>query len=78
MIAHARLTKEAPILMASDAMPGMPFTQGNNFSVSINCESLSEIERLFTALGEKGKVVVALQDMFWGAHFGMLTDRLDV
>ena len=78
MIAHASLTKEAPILMASDAMPGMPFTQGNNFWVNINCESLPEIERLFTALGEKGKVVMPLQDMFWGAHFGMLTDQFGI
>ena len=78
MIAHARPTKEAPILMASDAMPGMPFTQGNNFWVNINCESLPEIERLFTALGEKGKVVMPLQDMFWGAHFGMLTDQFGI
>ena len=78
-IMHARLSKgPMPVLMASDTMPGMPFQQGNNFSVSINCESMPEIERLFAALGEKGKVTMQLQDTFWGAHFGMLTDQFGV
>jgi PhnB protein len=75
---HARLTKGPAVLMASDTMPGMPFQQGNNFSVNINCESLEEIERLFAAFGEKGKVTMPLQDTFWKAHFGMLTDRFGI
>ncbi len=78
-IAHARLIKgPAPILMASDTLPGMPFQQGNNFSVSVNCESAQETERLFAALGEKGKIGMPLQDMFWGAYFGTLTDQFGV
>lgn len=77
-ILHARLTKGSAVLMASDAMPGMPFQQGNNFSVNINCESLEEIESLFAALGEKGKVNMVLQDAFWGARFGMLTDQFGI
>ena len=78
-IVHARLPKSpAAVLMASDTLPGMPLQQGNNFSVSIECESLQEIERLFAAFGEKGKVIMPLQDMFWGARFGMLTDRFGI
>jgi len=64
--------------MAPDTMPGMPFQQGNNFSVTINCESLPEIERLFTDLGTNGKVTMQLQDTFWGARFGMLTDQFGI
>jgi len=78
-IMHARLTKgPAPILMASDTMPGMPFQQGNNVWVSVHCESLSEIERFFTALGEKGSVRMPLQDTSWSARFGMLTDQFGI
>jgi PhnB protein len=77
-IMHARLTKGSAALMASDTMPGMPFKQGNNFSISIHCESLQELERLFTALGERGKVTMPLQDTFWGARFGMLTDQFGI
>src|SRR5436190_3366049 len=56
---HARLTRAgAVILMASDTMPGMPFRQGSNFSISVDCESLEETDGLFTSLGEKGKVTM--------------------
>jgi PhnB protein len=78
-IMHARLAKgQAAILMASDTMPGMPFQQGNNFSISIDCESPEEIERLFTAFGQNGKVTMPLHDAFWGARFGMLTDQFGI
>jgi PhnB protein len=77
-IMHARLNKGATLLMASDTMPGMPLNQGNNFSVSIQCESAQEIDRFFAALSEGGKVSMPLQDQFWGARFGMLTDRFGI
>jgi PhnB protein len=77
-IMHARLSKGTAVLMASDTMPGMPFQQGNNFSVSINCESQQEIEKLFTGLGEKGKITMPLQQTFWAARFGMLTDQFGI
>jgi len=77
-IMHARLAKGSASLMASDTMPGMPFTQGNNVSLAIGCESLQEIEKLFAALGENGKVTMPLQDTFWGARFGMLIDQFGI
>src|SRR5205809_4791900 len=78
-IMHARLTKGNVLLMASDAVPGMcAFQPGNNFSMNIDCESMEEIEGLFGALGEKGSVIMPLADMFWGAHWGMLTDQFGV
>jgi PhnB protein len=76
---HARLTKgSTPILMASDSPPHMPYRPGNNFSVSISCESAEEIDRLFTAFQEGGKVTMPLGDMFWGARFGMIEDRFGI
>ncbi len=32
----------------------------------------------FLALAEGGTVTMDLQDMFWGAYFGALTDRFGV
>jgi len=75
---HARLSKGGANLMASDNMPGMPFTQGNNFSISIDCDSAEEIERFFNAIGENGKVTMPLQKTFWAARFGMLTDQFGI
>lgn len=77
-IMHSRLAIGSAVLMASDTMPGMPFQKGSNFSICINGESLQELERLFTALGEKGKVTMPLQDTFWGARFGTLTDQFGI
>jgi PhnB protein len=77
-VMHARLQKGTVTLMASDAMPGHPFKQGNNFSISINCESKNEVDELSNALKEGGQVTMANQDMFWGAYFGMVTDKFGV
>jgi PhnB protein len=77
-IMHARLSKGGNVVMASDTMPGMQFTQGNNFHINIDCDSTEELERYFSALGDGGKVTMEPQDTFWGARFGMLVDRFGV
>ncbi len=64
--------------MASDPMPGTPVTQGNNFFVSIDCESIAETKKLFTAFSDGSKIIMELQDTFWGAYFGMLTDKFGI
>jgi PhnB protein len=77
-IMHAKLTRGSCILMASDTPAGTCFSQGNNFYICLNCESLEETEKLFSALGQSGKVTMPLQDTFWGARFGMLLDQFGV
>jgi PhnB protein len=77
-IVHSRLTRGHFLLMASDTMPGMPYIPGNNFSISIECDSQDETKSLFSALGEAGKITMPLQDTFWGAYFGSCTDKYGV
>ena len=77
-IMHARLAKGKATIMASDNMPGMAFMAGNNFSISIDCDTAEEIEKLFNALGENGTVKMPLQKTFYAARFGMLTDQFGV
>jgi PhnB protein len=77
-IVHARLEKGSAVLMASDTLPGMPFRRGTNFAISIECESVEEIEKLFKAFSEGSQVTMPLQDTFWNSRFGMLTDRFGV
>ncbi len=77
-ILHAELTSGPVVLMASDVPPGRAFQRGNNFTISIACESEDELQRLFAAFGEAGNVELALHDAFWGGRFGMLTDRFGV
>jgi PhnB protein len=68
------------ILMATDALEsmGQQLTPGNNFHLSINTENEKETQKLFSALSAGGKVTVPLDKMFWGAYFGMCTDRFGI
>jgi len=78
-VMHARVTKDGTtLLMASDTMPGSNFVQGTNFSISIDCQSAEETDRLFNAFGENGKITMPLQDAFWGARFGILRDQFGI
>ncbi len=78
-VMHARVTKDGTtLLMASDTMPESNFAQGTNFSISIDCQSAEETDRLFTAFSENGKITMPLQDAFWGARFGMLRDKFGI
>jgi PhnB protein len=79
-IMHAQLFHGGPpFLMASDGPPGgSEMKPGTNFSVAVECDSLEEIERLFAAISQKGKVRMPLSDVPWGARFGMLTDQFGI
>ena len=77
-ILHSELSSGPLVLMASDFLPGTPFHRGNNVSITLICESLAEMERLFAALGSHGRVTVEMHDAFWGGRFGMLTDQFGI
>lgn len=74
-IMHAFLKNNDLILMASDRMQEDPLVRGNTITLSINCESDEQINDLFAKLSAGGKVVMPLADQFWGAKFGVLTDK---
>jgi len=68
------------VLMATDALESMghKVTAGNNFHLSVHADSDEEASRYFNALAEGGKVTIPLAKMFWGAFFGMLTDKFGI
>ena len=74
-VMHARLVNGSAVLMASDTMPGHAHVEGTNVSLSLQCDSEDEVGRLYSALSAGGKATMEPQDTFWGARFGMLTDR---
>jgi PhnB protein len=65
------------MLMGTDAPESMGFTlmPGNNVCLNLEPDTRAETDRLFAALSDGGKVEMPLQDMFWGAYFGILIDR---
>ncbi|MEQ3662001.1 MAG: VOC family protein [Flavobacterium sp.] len=73
-----RISKET-ILMGSDSTSfSGDVTFGNNFSVSINAENKEEADKLFAGLSKDGKVVMPMDSTFWGAYFGMFTDKFGI
>ncbi|MCC3155097.1 VOC family protein [Hymenobacter sp. BT770] len=76
-IMHAQLVTSDFTMMASDSMQG-PVINGNSVNLSLNCNSEAEIDGLFAAIAEGGQVTMPLADQFWGAKFGMLTDKFGI
>ena len=68
------------LLMGSDAPESMGFkvNPGNTVYINLEPDTRAETDRLFAALSAGGKVDMPLQDMFWGAYWGTLTDRFGV
>ena len=68
------------VIMGSDAPESMGFkvNRGNNVYINLEPDTRAETDRLFAALGAGGKVEQPLQEMFWGAYWGSLTDRFGV
>lgn len=78
-ILHASLSKDGLLLMGSDMQePGGNFIKGNNIGLSLNCSSEEEINTFFLNLSAGGKVSHALTEQFWGATFGVLTDKFGI
>ena len=69
-----RFTPHASV-MASDCMPDQPAVNGTSITISVNCESEESINKFYAALAKGGKETMPLADTFWGARFGMLTDK---
>ncbi len=76
-IMHGCLSLNGQTLMASDAPPGH-YAKPQGFHVSIQLDDTAAAERIFTALKESGQVSMPLQQTFWAARFGMLTDQFGI
>ncbi len=78
-IMHVSLPVGDSVLMGSDATTsGPPLEVGNNFSISVDAPSREQADALYAALSEGGAATMPMEDQFWGAYFGMCTDRFGV
>lgn len=73
------ISKET-ILMGSDSSEsfGKATVEGNNFSISVNTDSVEEVTRIYNELSKGGKIKMPLEKTFWGAYFGMFTDKFGI
>lgn len=78
-VMHAHLSFGDNSMMLCDAMPGQPPTPGRNIALALNFVGQEELgRRLFERLSAGGSVTMPLAPQFWGAVFGMCTDRYGV
>lgn len=74
-ILHATLRKGTLVLQGSDMTPQSGLVKGNNVSLSLSCSSEEEIKSIYAKLSANNKTDHPLEDAFWGAIFGDLTDK---
>jgi PhnB protein len=78
-VLHAVFEADGCTFMASDSGEGGTALSKNGMvHLSLNFTDPDEQKRVFAALSEGAIVGMPLQDTFWGARFGMLTDKFGV
>ena len=77
-VMHAVLRIGGGTVMLSDSRPGQPVPAESNTWIALDYEDPAEMAKQFDALGAGGQIVMPLQDTFWGAKFGMLTDAYKI
>jgi len=81
LVIHASLTfGQDSLIMATDALEsmGQKLIFGNNFFICQNMESEAEADKVFAAMSAGGKVIMPMNKTFWGAYFGMCSDKYGV
>ncbi len=76
-VMHATLEVGNEPLMGADASP-QHYSKPKGFSVSLSPAKVADAERIFNAFAEGGEVVMPLQQTFWAARFGVVTDRFGI
>ena len=74
-VMHARLEYSGGMLYFSDGH-GVP--EGSTHSLTIEFDDLDSLASAYELLSDGGKVHFELQDMFWGARYGKLTDKYGI
>lgn len=78
-IMHIALQIKDSVLMGSDMPESMGQVQtGANFYISIEAANNAEADKFFKGLSEGGKVEMPMDNMFWGAYFGMVKDKYNI
>jgi PhnB protein len=74
-ILHSALKKDNLLLLGSDMAPSPSLIKGNAVSLALNCDSEDEIKNYYKKLSSGGHADHPLENTFWGALFGDLTDK---
>ena len=73
-VMHAEFRLGDRVLMGSDCLPGY-FEEPKGTSVLLAIEDPEKAESVFAALSENGTIKMPIQETFWAARFGIVTDQ---
>lgn len=74
-ILHCLLQKGDFRLMLADTVDEKPLQQRSGLALVVECETDEEAVRIYDALAQDGKILMELQDTFWGAKYGKVKDQ---
>jgi PhnB protein len=67
------------VLMGCDSNPNMGQVQmGKNITLAVDAESKEQADAYYQKLADGGQAHMPMGDMFWGAYWGMCTDRFGI
>ena len=75
-VMHMTWRFDRNVVMASDGFEKV--TDGGSVTLSVTVDNVDGMDTVFNKLSEGGQVTMPLQDTFWGARFGMFTDRYGI
>jgi PhnB protein len=76
-IVHATLSFDGSELAGSDVQLEH-YQRPQGFSVLVDVEGDEKARRVFTALAERGSIVLPIQETFWSPAFGVVVDRFGI
>ena len=77
-ILHAEITIGNDVYYISDAVGEEQVSVGNNLQINLNCESEEELRRIFGGLSDGATITMPIEETFWDAIFGGLTDQYGI
>lgn len=77
LVMHSTLRNNGWTLVGSDMMRDRAVS-GDQVGVMVDFKNESELRAAFDKLAVGGEVFMPVEDAFWGAFFGVLTDKYGV
>jgi PhnB protein len=77
-VMHGVLHVGSQVVRASDRTTEQPYEGIKGCWLSLDYPTAVAAKEAFTALSEQGKITMPIDQTFWAAAFGMVTDRFGV
>jgi PhnB protein len=77
-IRYSRLEADGALIIATDGHPDHPAKLGDAMAIALGGTDKDQLARIFTRLGEGGKIQMPLSKQPSGAEVGWLTDKFGI